>query len=90
MDRGQPMNPATEEPTTYADLNDVLRDLVAEVTEILGENFCVAVSAADLRHEVLTRIDAFIPDQLTSSDELDNAWTQPYVVGSLCRMLHTP
>ena len=84
------MNPATEEPRTYADLNDVLRDLVAEVTEILGENFCGAVSAADLRHEVLTRIDAFIPDQLTSSDELDNAWTQPYVVGSLCRMLHTP
>ena len=83
------MNPATEEPTTYADLNDVLRDLVAKVTEILGENFCGAVSAADLRHEVLTRIDAFIPDQLTSSDELDNAWTQPYVVGSLCRTLHT-
>ena len=37
----------------------------------------------------LTRIDAFIPDLLTWSGGLDNAWTQPYVVGSLCRMLHT-
>jgi hypothetical protein len=34
MNRGQ--------PTAYADLNDVLRDLVAAVTEILGEDFCGA------------------------------------------------
>jgi hypothetical protein len=47
------------------------------------------VTATDLRREVIARIDAFMPDLLTWSGGLDNAWTQPYVVGSLCRMLHT-
>jgi predicted nucleotidyltransferase len=47
------------------------------------------VTTADLRREVLARVDAFMPDLLTWSGGLDNAWTQPYVVGSLCRMLHT-
>jgi predicted nucleotidyltransferase len=47
------------------------------------------VTATDLRSEIFARIDAFMPDLLTWSGGLDNAWTQPYVVGSLCRMLHT-
>jgi hypothetical protein len=47
------------------------------------------VTATDLRREVFARIDAFMPDLLSWSGGLDNAWTQPYVIGSLCRMLHT-
>jgi hypothetical protein len=46
------------------------------------------VTAADLRAQVLVDITRFMP-LLSSWADLDNAWTQPYVVAAFCRFLHT-
>jgi shikimate kinase len=46
------------------------------------------VSAADLRAQVHHDAKRFIP-LLAGWADLDNAWTQPYVVATFCRFLHT-
>jgi hypothetical protein len=56
MDHGQP---GSKGPTTYTDLNNVLRVLLVEVTKILGRNLCgaylqgsFAVGDADVHSDV--------------------------------------
>ena len=46
------------------------------------------VTAADLRAQVLVDAERFMP-LLAGWADLDNAWTQPYVVATFCRFLHT-
>lgn len=46
------------------------------------------VTAADLRVQVRTDAIRFMP-LLASWADIDNAWTQPYVVATFCRFLHT-
>jgi shikimate kinase len=46
------------------------------------------VSAADLRLQAHADAQRFMP-MLASWADLDNAWTQPYVVATFCRFLHT-
>lgn len=46
------------------------------------------VSAGDLRRQARADAARFLP-LLPTWAELDNAWTQPYVVATFCRFLHT-
>lgn len=46
------------------------------------------VNAADLRAQVLVDAKRFMP-LLAGWADIDNAWTQPYVVATFCRFLHT-
>jgi predicted nucleotidyltransferase len=47
------------------------------------------VAADDLRREVNAALDSFPPDPVWWAEGLDNAWAQPYVVATICRMLFT-
>jgi len=51
-------------------------------------NLVDPVSAADLRAQVRSDARRFMP-LLETWSKLDNAWTQPYVVATFCRFLHT-
>lgn len=47
------------------------------------------VTATQLRREVLGTMNEWAAQLRADEDGLDNAWKQPYVVTSYCRMLHT-
>lgn len=55
-----------------------------EPVEIVGQ-----VTGSELRGEVLETISEWATTLRADEDGLDNAWKQPYVVTSYCRMLHT-
>jgi hypothetical protein len=52
-------------------------------------DFVEPVSAADLRNEVAGTVEDWAAMLRSDPESMNNAWRQPYVVLSYCRMLHT-
>jgi predicted nucleotidyltransferase len=73
MDHGQP---GSKGPTTYADLNNVLHDLLVEVTKILDRNLCgaylqgsFAVGDSDVHSDVDFLVVTY--DEVNATQELE-------------------
>jgi Domain of unknown function (DUF4111) len=67
----------------------VLREHGAALAGPEPADFVEPVTAADLRSEVARTVEDWAATLRSEPESMNNAWKQPYVVLSYCRMLHT-